>query len=364
MRVSRGCVNGDRQSSKAADALHACVGTVSVSGNGSNIADTSRVANKSPKQPPRTVWTNSFSFSSAVDSSVQRRSMPSYAVECCDGLDFCNDGLFPNLPGDGSEDNGSAEAAVWWRRSSTVCALVVLMIVTLGVTLAVVVYIRRRGDRKRRRKRRRDESGRKRKKRKRTASVGSRSDDDYDDEGCSSIDSDDSDQKPRRRRLSDSLSIGSGSSSSSGRPRGRRRPRATNALNMVDLLKDVVVSHGNGLIVEVGDDDQPMYAVPYSPAVKTVTTDSTADCEFSLSVIKQDEQDRVKDCTSGSGYGMPVLVQRTLARQLQLRQLVGKGRYGEVWRATYWNGGHEHVAVKIFLSKDEPSWKRETEIYR
>lgn len=70
------------------------------------------------------------------------------------------------------------------------------------------------------------------------------------------------------------------------------------------------------------------------------------------------------DCTSGSGYGMPVLVQRTLAKQIQFRQLVGKGRYGQVWRATYWNGGHEHVAVKIFLSKDEQSWKRETEIYR
>lgn len=39
---------------------------------------------------------------------------------------------------------------------------------------------------------------------------------------------------------------------------------------------------------------------------------------------------------------------------------VGKGRYGEVWRGT-WMG--ENVAVKIFSSRDEQSWFRETEIY-
>uniref|UniRef100_A0A8C6X0U3 receptor protein serine/threonine kinase n=2 Tax=Elapidae TaxID=8602 RepID=A0A8C6X0U3_NAJNA len=39
---------------------------------------------------------------------------------------------------------------------------------------------------------------------------------------------------------------------------------------------------------------------------------------------------------------------------------IGKGRYGEVWRGT-WHG--ENVAVKIFSSRDEQSWFRETEIY-
>ncbi|MGH0179449.1 UNVERIFIED_CONTAM: hypothetical protein FKN15_001750 [Acipenser sinensis] len=38
----------------------------------------------------------------------------------------------------------------------------------------------------------------------------------------------------------------------------------------------------------------------------------------------------------------------------------GKGRYGEVWRGV-WMG--ENVAVKIFSSRDEQSWFRETEIY-
>lgn len=40
--------------------------------------------------------------------------------------------------------------------------------------------------------------------------------------------------------------------------------------------------------------------------------------------------------------------------------VAGKGRYGEVWRGV-WHG--ESVAVKIFSSRDEQSWFRETEIY-
>ncbi|XP_073470213.1 activin receptor type-1-like [Aquarana catesbeiana] len=65
-------------------------------------------------------------------------------------------------------------------------------------------------------------------------------------------------------------------------------------------------------------------------------------------------------CTTGSGSGLPFLVQRTVARQVTLVECVGKGRYGEVWRGT-WQG--ENVAVKIFSSRDEQSWFRETEIY-
>ncbi|XP_018425880.1 PREDICTED: serine/threonine-protein kinase receptor R3 [Nanorana parkeri] len=65
-------------------------------------------------------------------------------------------------------------------------------------------------------------------------------------------------------------------------------------------------------------------------------------------------------CTTGSGSGLPFLVQRTVARQVTLVECVGKGRYGEVWGGT-WQG--ENVAVKIFSSRDEQSWFRETEIY-
>lgn len=64
---------------------------------------------------------------------------------------------------------------------------------------------------------------------------------------------------------------------------------------------------------------------------------------------------------SGSGSGLPLLVQRTIARQIQLVEILGKGRYGEVWMGR-WKG--ESVAVKIFSSRDERSWFREAEIYQ
>ena len=33
--------------------------------------------------------------------------------------------------------------------------------------------------------------------------------------------------------------------------------------------------------------------------------------------------------------GLPLLVQRTIARQIGLQEIIGKGRYGEVWRGRY-----------------------------
>lgn len=64
---------------------------------------------------------------------------------------------------------------------------------------------------------------------------------------------------------------------------------------------------------------------------------------------------------SGSGSGLPLLVQRTIAKQIQMVHSVGKGRYGEVWLA-HWRG--EKVAVKVFFTMEEASWFRETEIYQ
>ncbi|XP_073730723.1 bone morphogenetic protein receptor, type IBb isoform X1 [Misgurnus anguillicaudatus] len=65
--------------------------------------------------------------------------------------------------------------------------------------------------------------------------------------------------------------------------------------------------------------------------------------------------------SSGSGSGLPVLVQRTVARQIQMVSQIGKGRYGEVWMSR-WRG--EQVAVKVFFTTEEASWNRETEIYQ
>lgn len=65
--------------------------------------------------------------------------------------------------------------------------------------------------------------------------------------------------------------------------------------------------------------------------------------------------------SSGSGSGLPILVQRTISKQIQMIESVGKGRYGEVWLAK-WRG--EKVAVKVFFTTEEASWFRETEIYQ
>lgn len=51
---------------------------------------------------------------------------------------------------------------------------------------------------------------------------------------------------------------------------------------------------------------------------------------------------------------------QTVMYGMRSRVFSGKGRYGEVWRGQ-WQG--ENVAVKIFSSRDEKSWFRETEIY-
>ncbi|CAK9297197.1 unnamed protein product [Gordionus sp. m RMFG-2023] len=77
---------------------------------------------------------------------------------------------------------------------------------------------------------------------------------------------------------------------------------------------------------------------------------------FSKSLIRE-----LIDQSSGSGSGLPLLVQRTIAKQIQLIKIVGHGRYGEVWEGKWRD---ESVAVKIFFTTEEASWFRETEIYQ
>ena len=49
-----------------------------------------------------------------------------------------------------------------------------------------------------------------------------------------------------------------------------------------------------------------------------------------------------------------------MSKEISLKECIGKGRFGEVWRAILFN---EEVAVKVFFTKDEHSWKRESEIF-
>ncbi|GFO20829.1 receptor protein serine/threonine kinase [Plakobranchus ocellatus] len=75
------------------------------------------------------------------------------------------------------------------------------------------------------------------------------------------------------------------------------------------------------------------------------------------SLWKEDFGDQM---SSGSGRGQPHLVKQTVGKQVTMDKLIGKGRFGEVWRGT-WRG--EDVAVKTFSSREETSYKQESEIY-
>ncbi|GBL88309.1 TGF-beta receptor type-1 [Araneus ventricosus] len=69
----------------------------------------------------------------------------------------------------------------------------------------------------------------------------------------------------------------------------------------------------------------------------------------------------LRNCTtSGSGSGVPLLVQRSIARKVTLVECVGKGRYGEVWKGSYYC---DYCAVKIFSTRDDKSWEREVQVY-
>ena len=64
--------------------------------------------------------------------------------------------------------------------------------------------------------------------------------------------------------------------------------------------------------------------------------------------------------SSGSGSGFPLLAQRTVARIIKVGDLIGSGRFGQVYVGDYLG---EKLAVKKFFSHDEDSWFRETKIY-
>ncbi|KAL6059335.1 hypothetical protein STEG23_004826 [Scotinomys teguina] len=56
--------------------------------------------------------------------------------------------------------------------------------------------------------------------------------------------------------------------------------------------------------------------------------------------------------------GPLLLVQRTVTRTIVLQETIGKGQFGKVCRGK-WRGGE--IAVKIFSSREEHLWFRETD---
>lgn len=67
------------------------------------------------------------------------------------------------------------------------------------------------------------------------------------------------------------------------------------------------------------------------------------------------------ELSSGSGSGLPLLVQRTIVKEIEFTQLIGQGRFGKVYLAKFRG---ENVAAKVFNPSAEASWFREAEIYQ
>ena len=70
----------------------------------------------------------------------------------------------------------------------------------------------------------------------------------------------------------------------------------------------------------------------------------------------------IMEVSSGSGSGPCFLIQKTIAKQLSFKELLGQGEFSgnSIWLAE-WNGSK--VAVKVFPTSNECSWDREREIY-
>lgn len=92
------------------------------------------------------------------------------------------------------------------------------------------------------------------------------------------------------------------------------------------------------------------------------SNNKTNESSFRMSMGSGDIQGQNKtETSSGSGKGQPYLTQRSIAHDIELAEVVGRGYFGVVWRGDYKG---EPVAVKIFSALAEPNWAREAEIYQ
>ena len=94
----------------------------------------------------------------------------------------------------------------------------------------------------------------------------------------------------------------------------------------------------------------------------TTTTVSMATGRENGGIVENGQSIEMLEITcSGSGSGLPLLEQRTIARQIELKRCIGTGRFGEVWLGAW---RHDEIAVKILSSRDEQSWFQEAEMYQ
>ena len=97
------------------------------------------------------------------------------------------------------------------------------------------------------------------------------------------------------------------------------------------------------------------------PGVSDSTVTNLEDAKCVLFPDCKNAKEVVDKSKEGLETSIPLSMQRTVAKQVDLLQLIGTGKYSEYWIGQ-WLG--QLVSVKIFSVLEEPAWFRETEIYQ
>jgi len=106
-----------------------------------------------------------------------------------------------------------------------------------------------------------------------------------------------------------------------------------------------------------------LFFLYYEKKEETHRKEIARDPEMAIRLYPGNIHDLIEE-SSGSGSGVPRIVQQTICKQIDMGQhpkLIGRGRFGEVWEATF--RGIDKIAVKAYHPKHDISWSREAEIY-
>lgn len=120
-------------------------------------------------------------------------------------------------------------------------------------------------------------------------------------------------------------------------------------------------------IAQSSDSDSNMISFNYSQLSSTVSnttsslmSEKTQQTTLSVKTPNSLSKGSENSITSGSGSGLPRLMQRTLSHEIELIKSIGKGRFGRVWHGVK---HYQSYAVKIYSSRHERTWKHEIDIH-
>lgn len=116
-------------------------------------------------------------------------------------------------------------------------------------------------------------------------------------------------------------------------------------------------------LLKTGNFSGPMsdHIPPSGTVTTTISSANTSSNCITLSTTEDGNNSSSSSLLdSGSGFGSPVVINRTISRDITLLERIGQGRYGQVWKSKWLE---DLVAVKTFASNDSKSWENEINIY-